>query len=151
NVSRSDRKGAGGDLVIKRPTLSICATTTMGLLRQTVTERLLLSGFLNRHLVLPGSNGAWTFEDEKGASIDYSALHSILDRFHSHTWGHGVVVWRMYTSEARKRMVAWGQEILEPLMNAQAPELEALKRLHVYAHLISMLYAWSSESPKIEM
>jgi Protein of unknown function (DUF3987) len=149
NVSRSDRPGAGGDLVIPEPALSICATTTTSLLTQHVGEGLIRSGFLNRYLVLPGSGAPWRFYLPDAAGLDYDALAGRLDDLCNRRWVGGNL-WEAYTPEARARMVTWGEETLEPIMQSEAVEDEALKRLHVYAHLVALLYAWSEHEPRIE-
>ena len=151
NVSRSDRAGAGGDLVIKQPTLSICATTTVSLLTHSVNEGMIRSGFLNRHLVLPGTNDGWRFYHQEAAGIDFDHLAGLLDPLRHHDWPRQGSVWESYTTEARTRLVSWGEAILEPLMQSGSLDAEALKRLHVYAHIISLLYAWSARSPYIEL
>jgi hypothetical protein len=155
NVSRSDRAGAGGDLVIPRPTMTICGTTTASMLKHCVSETMIRSGFLNRHLILPGSNGGWTFheESEQAAGINFDSLTGLLEPFRHHAWPNNEKdnVWLSYDKEARKRMSAWGQETFEPIMNSDSLDAEAMKRLHVYAHILSVLYAWSEKCLKIEM
>jgi hypothetical protein len=130
NISRSDRPGAGGDLVIPEPALSICATTTTPLLTQHVGEGLIRAGFLNRYLVLPGSRGPWRFYHLDAAGLEYDALAGLLDDLTDQRW-MGCNVWDAYTAEARARMVTWGEETFEPIMQSDAVEAEALKRLHV--------------------
>jgi lambda repressor-like predicted transcriptional regulator len=100
NVSRSDRPGAGGDLVIPDPALSICATTTTSLLTQHVGEGLIRAGFLNRYLVLPGSCGPWRFYHPDAAGLEYGALAGLLDDLVDQRWMGGNV-WDAYTAEAR--------------------------------------------------
>jgi hypothetical protein len=157
NVSRSDRAGSGGDLVIKQPTLTICATATVSLLKRCVNEGMIRSGFLNRHLVLPGTNGGWRFYQENLAGINFDTLAGMLNPLRHHTWPQNKKsVWQSYTSEARKRLVSWGEAILEPIMQSTSLDADAMKRLHVYAHILSLLYAWSDrkavmiERPHVE-
>jgi hypothetical protein len=150
NISRSDRSGAGGDLVIPEPALSICATTTTSLLTQHVGERLIRAGFLNRYLVLPGSRGPWRFYHPDAAGLEYDALTGLLDDLGDQPWMGGNL-WDAYTADAYARMVTWGEETFVPIMQSDALEAEALKRMHVYAHLVALLYAWSEHTRQIEV
>lgn len=150
NVSRSDRPGGGGDLIIPDPILTICATTTNALLRQYVGEGFIRSGAMNRYLMLPGSSGAWKFYHPEAAGLDYDVLRGFLDDLREHRWIGGTV-WAAYSDAARARMVAHGQETLEPVMGSDTMEAEAVKRLHVYLHIIALLYAWSEHKRLVEL
>jgi hypothetical protein len=130
-----------------RPTLSICATTTVSLLKHCVNENMIRSGFLNRHLVVPGTNGKWKFYDEDAAGIDFDRLGGLLQPLRHRVWSQNKKsVWQSYTTSARKRLVSWvEQAIQDPIMNTDSLDADAMKRLHVYAHILSLLYAWSDE------
>jgi hypothetical protein len=59
-------------------------------------------------------------------------------------------LWDAYTAEACA-LVTWGTETFDPIMQSDALEAEALKRVHVYAHLVALLYAWSEHTRQIEV
>ena len=151
NVSRSDRSGAGGDLLIENPILSICATTTASLLREQVSDHMIRSGFLNRYLVLPGSRGTWRFCDEQAAGISVGVLKRAFDDIQNRAWGGGANVWDGYTAEAKERLISWGETFFESLMQSDAIEAEAMKRLHVYSHIVPHLTAWSEQQEKASL
>lgn len=149
NVSRSDTERSGGDREIGNPTLSICATTTSSLLQEGVTPAMIRSGFLNRYFVIPGSSDVWRFYDPDQAGIDASLVKGFLDDLVANAWGNGANVWTAYMDDARERLVLWGEQLFTPLMASQSIEAESLKRLHVYAHIICLLYAWSERAPRV--
>lgn len=147
NVSRSDTERSGGDREVASPTLSICATTTSSLLRESVTTAMIRSGFLNRYLVIPGSSETWRFYDPDQAGINASLIQGFLSDLQAFAWGNGANVWTAYEDDARERLALWGETLFAPLMASQSIEAESLKRLHVYVHIVCLLYAWSERSP----
>lgn len=149
NISRSDTQKSGGDVVVNNPILSICATTTASLMQEYVSESMIRSGFLNRYLVLPGASHVWDFYDEEGAGIDAGQIRGSLDSFTNYAWGAGKNVWSAYTPEAKERLIQWGRQTFNPLMQIVTIEAEGLKRLHTYSHIIPLLYAWSTRSPQV--
>lgn len=149
NVSRSDTEKAGGDREVPNPTLSICATTTASLLREQVSTKMIRSGFLNRYFIVPGSGATWDFYDEEQAGVDVGKVKGIADHLKASAWGNGYNVWEAYSRKAKERLVEWGRLFFNPLMASQTIEAESLKRLHVYAHVISLLYAWSEEAREV--
>ncbi len=151
NLSRSDRSGAGGDTIIPNPTLTICATTSEGLLRANVGESEIRSGFLNRYLILPGTYREWKFYTAGAANTSTAVLNGMLDPLRAYAWGAGRSVWEAYTQEALTRLRGWAEANLQPLMNQGSLEAEAEKRLHLYLHLISLLYAWQQKFPLVEI
>ncbi len=150
NLSRSDRSGSGGDVVIPNPTLSICATTTESLLRANVGEKEIRSGFMNRYLVLPGTFREWKFYTAGAANTSTHTLNGLLEPLRAYAWGAGRSVWEAYSPDALARAKGWGEANLEEIMNAHGLEAEALKRLHVYLHVLSLLYAWQGKFPLVE-
>lgn len=154
-ISRSEanRNGAGRT-VIPRPTLSICATTTASLFASEVTAKMIGSGFLNRYLILPGSHARWRHRDLT-ASVDYAPLRTLIPPGHPHAFGLGKGVWEMHDQDALDYVTHMVSPLFEnELMNTNGngnQTSEAFKRLHVYAHKIAMLYAWSDRSPLIQL
>lgn len=151
NVSRSDTEKSGGDRLVDNPTLSLCATTTESLLREQVTGSMIRSGFLNRYLIIPGSQTRWRFYDEDMAGIDVGSVRGFLDHLVSRTFGGGRTVWLAYTDDAKERMAVWGTAVFDPLMSQHTLEAESLKRLHTYAHIIALLYAWSAQATQVQL
>jgi len=100
---------------------------------------------MNRYFVVPGSPSDWDFYDEEGAGTDPKIVKGYLDSLTSHAWGGGKNVWEAYTPDAKERLVTWGRQLFNPLMRASTLEAESLKRLHTYAHIIALLYAWSGK------
>lgn len=150
-INRSDAERSGGDRSVDNPTLSICATTVEKLLRQHVTPNMVSSGFLNRYLVVPGSSDQWKLYDPDKAGINANLVKGFLDDLIGYAWGASQNVWLAYSEEARERFVSWGTPVLEPIMNSQSLEAESLRRLHVYAHMICLLYAWSEKLPLVTL
>jgi hypothetical protein len=151
NLSRSDRSGSGGDTIIPNPTLSICATTTEGLLRTYIGDKEIHSGFLNRYFILPGTYREWKFYTAGAANTSTNVLNGMLDPLRSYAWGAGRSVWEAYTKEALLRLRGWAEANLQPVMNKDDIESEAMKRLHVYLHIISLLYAWQDRFQLVEI
>jgi hypothetical protein len=152
NLSRSDRPNSGGgDVVIKDLTLSILATTTEALFKEYVTPQMIRSGFLNRFLTLPGDATPWKFYDPDGAGKIIDRNLGVFDHLEAHKMGEGKTVWEAYTPEALSRIVGWGEQTFEPIMQASGLEAESVKRLHVYAHVIGLLYAWGEQRPLVNL
>lgn len=149
NVSRSDSEKSGGDREVENPTLSICATTTESLLKEQVTTKLIRSGFFNRYLVIPGSGEPWDFYNREQAGVSALLVKGYADHLRAHTLGLGCNIWDAYTPEAEARMAAWGRLTFNPIMASRTIEAESIKRLHVYAHIISLLYAWSEQCQRV--
>lgn len=145
SISRSDTDKSGGDRSIPNPTLSICATTTESLLREHVTSKMIRSGFLNRYFVVPGSPSDWEFYNREKAGVSANRIKGYADHLIAAAWGAGRTVWDAYSAEAETRLASWGNAFFNPLMRTASLEAESLKRLHTYAHIISLLYAWSEE------
>jgi hypothetical protein len=61
----------------------------------------------------------------------------------------------MYDPDAHDYFLLWGKPLFEDsIMNLNGngvPTDDVFKRLHVYAHKIAMLYAWSERSPLIQL
>lgn len=150
-INRSDAERSGGDRSVENPTLSICATTVEKLLRQHVTPGMISAGFLNRYFVVPGSSEEWKLYDPDKAGVNANLIKGYLGELVGYAWGAGQNVWLAYDTEARERFVAWGTPVLEPIMNSQSLEAESLRRLHVYAHLLCLLYAWSEKLPLVNL
>lgn len=144
NISRSDRPNSGGgDLVIQTPTLSILATTTEALFKEYVSPQMIRSGFLNRYLVLPGDSTPWKFYDPDGAGKIINQNLGLFDHISVRKVGDGHTVWDAYEPPALARLTQWGADTFEPIMRSTELDAESVKRLHVYAHVIALLYAWS--------
>jgi len=112
------------------------------------TQKLLMladSGFLNRYLIVPGSGGEWDFYDEDLAGTNVSLVRGFLDHLVAHAWGAGRNIWDAYDPQAKERLVLWGRQVFNPLMQQTTIEAESIKRLHTYSHIISLLYAWSEQ------
>lgn len=150
-INRSDAERSGGDRGVDNPTLSICATTTESLLLQCVTPAMIRSGFLNRYLILPGSGTPWAYWDPGQARTNAKDVKGYLDELANYAWGFGEAFDLAYEPDAAARMAAWGAPFFEPTMNTHTLEAETLKRLHVYSHVISYLYAWSERSPLVKL
>lgn len=150
NLSRSDRSGSGGDVVIPNPTLTICATTTESLLRANIGEKEIRSGFLNRYLIIPGTLREWKFYTPGAANTSTHTLNGLLEPLRAYAWGAGRSVWEAYSPDALARVKGWGEANLEHLMNDQGLEAEATKRLHVYLHILALLYAWQGGYKLVE-
>ena len=142
NISRTDRPGGGGDVKIENPTLSILATTTEALFKEYVSPQMIRSGFLNRYLVLPGDTTPWKFYDPEGAGKIIHQNLGLFDYIPIREMGAGKTVWDAYVPPAFARLRSWGEETFEPIMQSSELEAESVKRLHVYAHVIGLLYAW---------
>lgn len=152
NVSRSDRPhSGGGDAVIHDPTLSILATTTQALFKEYVSPQMIRSGFLNRFLVLPGDTTPWKFYDPEGAGMIVDAKLGLLDHLEMPTFNRDKTIWENYTPDALERMKEWGARTFEPIMRSEELDAESVKRLHVYAHVICLLYAWGNQGTRIQL
>lgn len=151
NMSRSDTDKSGGDREIADATLSICATTTESLLREQLPPSMMRSGFLNRYLIIPGSHSTWDFYDEDMAGVDVNIAKGNLDHLVAHTFGAGRNVWMAYEPDAKERLIEWGRQLFNPLMQLSTLEAESLKRLHTYSHIIALLYAWSAQVPRVTL
>jgi len=153
-VSRSEAsKSGGGRVEIPTPSLSICATTTESLFHEEVTLSMVRSGFLNRYLILPGSHARWQFEDPT-SGINYNQLRTVIPPGRPHAFGLGQDVWTLYDQDAHDYVRLWGDALFGQIMNRNGngePADDMFRRLHVYAHKIAMLYAWSSSSPLITL
>ena len=153
NISRSEaNKNGGGNVVLRDPILTICATTTSSLFKEEVTSRMIQSGFVNRYLILPGSFTRWKLYDPDAAAINFPSLNGLLDHYWSLEIGHGRGIWECYQPSARERFLAWGVPLFEGLlMNATDNATEIYKRLHTYAHRLCLLYAWATTSQSITL
>jgi hypothetical protein len=152
NVSRTDRPNSGGgDLVIHDPALSILATTTHALFKEYVSPQMIRAGFLNRFLVLPGDTTPWKFYDPDGAGRIVDSKLGLLDHIKARKLGEGKTVWQAYAPDALERIKEWGEATFEPLMQSSGLEAESVKRLHVYAHVIGLLYAWGEQRELVNL
>lgn len=152
NISRSDRPNSGGgDVVIKDPTLSILATTTEALFKEYVSPQMIRSGFLNRYIVLPGDSTPWKFYDPEGAGNIIHQNLGLFDHIPMRKVGDGQTVWEAYEPPAFDRLKSWGEETFEPIMQSSELEAESVKRLHVYAHVIGLLYAWGDQRDVVKI
>ena len=164
NCSRSEaNKTGGGDLVIQKPCLCICATTVAGMFREVVTIQDLRNGTVNRYLILPGRVTEWRLYDPDRAQMDFERLSLIGDSIDmAHSLGGDVdSVWDLYEPDAKEAYLAWGtplfernQETREPgIMNNpdQSAESEAFKRLHAQAHRIGAIYCWTDRDTRIRL
>ena len=164
NVSRSEaNKQGGGDTVIMEPCLTICGTTTMGMFREVVTVTDLRNGGINRYLTFPGAGKEWLLHDPNRAGMDFYALSEFARRFpETHQIGQGFEsIWDIYEPQAREAFLAWGIPKFERdpttrvpgIMNTkdEAPEAEAIKRLHAQAHRTCLIYAWKDSAKMISL
>lgn len=151
NISRSDADKSGGDRSVENPTLSICATTTASLLRHEVTDRMISSGFLNRYFIVPGSHDPWKFRDREQSGTRTDKVRGFFDDLAGYAWGNGENVWDAYEPDAEERLAAWGELTFAPVMSSTALEAESVKRLHTYAHIIALLYAWSARAKLVSL
>jgi hypothetical protein len=152
NISRSDRPNSGGgDVVIKDPTLSILATTTEALFKEYVSPQMIRSGFLNRFVVFPGDSTPWKFYDPEGAGNIIHQNLGLFDHIPIRKVGDGQTVWQAYEPHALERIKSWGEETFEPIMRSSELEAESVKRMHVYAHVIGLLYAWGDQRPLVTL
>jgi hypothetical protein len=152
NISRSDRPNSGGgEVVIKDPTLSILATTTNALFKEHVSPQMIRSGFLNRFVVFPGDSTPWKFYDPEGAGKIIHQNLGLFDHIPIRKVGDGKTVWDAYTPGALERIKDWGERTFEPIMQSSELEAESVKRLHVYAHVIGLLYTWGEQRELVNL
>ena len=156
NVSRSERDFAGGDKWLTNPALSVFGTTTPEKLRNTVTEEMMNDGFLNRYLILPGPTAPFEFWPKRKMAGDpkrnLTALQvKLVELAKGEEWGKGANYQEAFTPAASARIQEWGAPYFEPLMRSNAMGSNRKKRLHMYAHLISMLSAWSDGRRMVEL
>jgi hypothetical protein len=146
--SRSHKNPSGGDIVITNPALTIVGTTTRTLFHQTLTDKALGSGTINRYLIVPGTA---TFEPYTGKSYRADQnVTGLIDPLITHTFGSGREIKDLYSSEAWAAFLAFQEEFITPLMN-NPDTSEALKRLHLHLQHVAALYAWQQQSPFIEL
>jgi hypothetical protein len=142
----------GGRVVIDKPTLSILGTTTKEALLEKITPQMINGGFLNRYLILPTTTREWTWYEEVEDTRSPYQLAGLLDYLPGTTWGGGAGVWKCYTPAAKERMIAggaWFQEVANERHGLPIPTA-VMMRLHLYAHLLSCLYAYACRKPLIE-
>lgn len=156
-ISRSDRSVGKSDIVLEKPTLNICATSTPDLIQLHIRETELRSGFFNRYLVIPGTNRLddWTFlppidQDDMAEDRTEQLKGEWSMPPKSHTLGLGQRVSRMYSPDAYERHQAWGGPFCRSIRRSRQPWAAATGRLHMYAHLIPLLYTWYLQREKIE-
>ncbi|HXG17894.1 MAG TPA: DUF3987 domain-containing protein [Methylomirabilota bacterium] len=152
DLNRADKKGQG-KIRIFTPTLTICATTTQRLYQAAVKDRHITSGFINRHLILPGARTPWRYNSPT-ERFDLDALRLYAHSLPlAHTFGLGQPLSELYTREAWELDDAFGRASLEPLHNADSPTdtEDVYKRLHVYNRRIAALYAWATGSNYIRI
>jgi hypothetical protein len=142
----------GGSLRIPNPTLTICATTTRKFYTRYVNERHLASGYINRHLVLPGDRRDWRYSSGAGEKIDFAAIAEWANAFfaEAHTFGMGAAIADCYEPDAYLIDHAFGTAFFEPIHNG-TDDIDALTRLHVYNRRLAALYAWADHVPKIQV
>lgn len=161
NVSRSERDFAGGDKVITEPALSVFGTTTPEKLRSTVTDEMMNDGFLNRYLLMPGPTLDWEFWPDRAQPGDPARRlepwrNRLKELAEGGAWGEGANYQEAFDAESRERLKTWGAPFFEPLMRSSSIQANRKKRLHMYAHLIAVLSAWSDRRrvvtlPDVEM
>lgn len=156
NISRSERDFAGGDKWLTDPALSIFGTTTPEKLKSTVTEEMMNDGFLNRYLLLPGPTLDFEFWPTRQQAGDPAKrLAPLRDRLAelatTEAWGGGANYQEAFNPDAAARLQVWGAPYFEPLMRSSSVQANRKKRLHMYAHLIGMLSAWSGGRRLVEL
>lgn len=137
-------KKDGGRIVVPGPSLTMCATTTTKNYTKLVNESLVSSGFINRHLILPGQLTKWQYRGAPGENIDYDALTEWADDRYTqpHTFGLGRSIIDCYAPDSLAVDDAFGESFLEPIHNAP-DDNDAFTRLHVYNRRLAALYAWA--------
>jgi len=151
NLSRSDRGDSGGDRLMTPPILSILGTTTPENLLADVDDVLVNRGFLNRYLVLPGPTNPWVFWPDTGKTDDPVIALSdirthITECLASYSWGNGKDYQLAFSSAASSLLRSWGEDFFPWLMRQSGAQANRKKRLHVYAHQIALLAAWSRQA-----
>lgn len=148
DLNRADKQGKG-KIRVPNPSLTLLGTTTIQRYQESIKPRHISSGFINRHLILPGQRMHWLY-DSPGEYIDFAGLRDYAASLPlAHALGQGQPVSAFYTDEAKALDIRFGMEVLEPLHNEETELEDLYKRLHVYNRRIALLYAWSTYSPKI--
>lgn len=150
DVIRSDKRGAG-NIVVPKPTLTICGTTTVSEFQDCVKPKHIRSGFINRHFILPGPRISWAY-NSSAEYVNYSHIQDVAARLPlAHTLGVGEPMGEMYTPAAYTMDEEWANAFFDPIHNPMQPEGETVfKRLHVYNRRIALLYAWATRHAKIQ-
>src|SRR5262249_32289430 len=113
--ARSHKNTSGGDMVMKNPALTVVGTTTRTLFHETLKEKALSGGAVNRYLILPG--GA-TFQPYDGTSYKADGrINGLLEDLTSHAWGHGEEIRTVYSDEAWEAFRQFQANFIIPLMN----------------------------------
>ena len=146
--SRSHKSPTGGDVVVTNPTLTVVGTTTRKLFHAALTDKALGSGTINRYLIFPGSA---TFEPYMGKSYraDKSVV-GLIDHLKTPTFGLGREIATLYSPEAWQAFEAFQKAFIVPLHN-NPDTSEALMRLHLHLQHVAALYAWQTQSARIEL
>lgn len=149
DLNRADKKRQG-KIRIASPTLTLCGTTTEKRYTKMVTEKHLVSGFINRHFIMPGLPPTWGYRAATEA-INYDAVAAYAaDHLPlGHTFGLGQPMSHLYTQEAFELDDSFGMGLFNPIHNDHVADNDALTRLHVYTRRIACLYAWVMRSPYI--
>lgn len=151
DLNRASKKGEG-KIRITNPTLTVCATTTLRNYQKSVTERHIASGFINRHLILPGARQRWDYNSEQeDLDFDQLAAYAFHELPQAHTFGLGQPMRFTYSPEAFRLDDAFGRPFFGEIHNGedQTGTEDVYKRLHVYNRRIAALYAWASRSEVI--
>ena len=155
NVSRSDREGGGGDRVSQAPILSIFGTTTPEALLSDVSELMVNRGMLNRYLVLPAATREFEYRPKKRMSDPTITLaplrQELMARLTGYKWGGGESYEDAFSEEAMALNEAWGAPLFRDLMGQNTIEANRKKRLHMYAHHIALVSAWSKRASRVEV
>jgi hypothetical protein len=112
---------------------------------------MIRSGFLNRFFVLPGDTTPWKFYDPEGAGRIIDTKLGLFDDMLIRKIGEGKTIWEAYEPEALERIKDWGEQTFAPIMQSSELEAESVKRLHVYSHVIGLLYAWGDQRPQVNL
>lgn len=153
NYSTSEKVTAnnrvvGGDKWGAPAQLSIFACTTPRLLLRDVTEDMVSSGFINRYLILPGPTADWDpWPDNPIPHHPTKLLADIREKIAPlrlyRDMNDGENYQHYFTDEAKERFKPWLEKNFLTIMREESEETERKKRLHLYAHQIALLSAWT--------
>lgn len=146
-ANRVEKLGHSDSASVADPSLTLLGTTTIRTFRARVKEHHKESGFLNRHLLLPGPHLTWRYNSENESfSKDELTYYAHKELPRGHAFGLGKPMRTLYEDEAYYLDDLWGKNVLEPLHNANGDEAEdgsPYRRLHAYSRRIAALLAWS--------
>lgn len=154
-VNRVSGKGRAGRITVPRPTLTMIATTTELSYKKMVTEAHYASGYINRHLILPGGFSGFLYNGAPTERIHYDAITTWASESMPRGWtfGEGRDLADLYTPEAWALDDAFGREVIQPLHKKKTlSETEiAFTRLHRYNRKLQVLAAWSTHHRTIQV